>query len=369
MNILFDRQIFYAQRFGGISRYYCELASGLCKLKNFNISVCAPLHTNEYLQHCKFPYGAASYFNYQFRGASRVRNIGRKMLLPIHRLLRPHPDIIHETYYSILPVEQGRIRVLTVYDMIHELYFDEFKHDLGTSIAKLAAVKRADHVICISESTRRDLLNLVNVDPKKISTIYLGQNLISKAISTDFSGPGIRRPYLLFVGKRGGYKNFLRFCKSVASSAYLKTNFDIIAFGGGPLEMSELISLEKMGLRNQVINISGDDDLLIEYYRNASLFVYPSLYEGFGIPPLESMNFDCPVACSNTSSIPEIVGDAGIYFDPSSIDSMRDALERGINDESLRKDLIRKGRERRMQFSWERCVDETAKIYRSLAGC
>jgi glycosyltransferase involved in cell wall biosynthesis len=106
--------------------------------------------------------------------------------------------------------------------------------------------------------------------------------------------------------------------------------------------------------------------LLAKFYIKASVFVYPSLYEGFGIPPLEAMAYKCPVVCSNTSSIPEVVGDAGVYFDPYSIESIRLATERVVESESLINDLIRKGENRLKFFSWDKCANETLKVYKSL---
>ncbi len=114
----------------------------------------------------------------------------------------------------------------------------------------------------------------------------------------------------------------------------------------------------------RVHHVSGDDAVLAGYYRMASAFVYPSLYEGFGIPPLEAMSFDCPVVCSGVSSIPEVVGNAGEMFDPYDPDSIRMAIERVVSDDALRQTLIARGKERLKLFSWKRCAQETLDIYR-----
>ena len=108
--------------------------------------------------------------------------------------------------------------------------------------------------------------------------------------------------------------------------------------------------------------------MLANYYQSASLFVYPSLYEGFGIPPLEAMSYDCPVACSNTSSIPEVVGDAGFYFNPNSIDSMASVIESALNQSGEIQGKVKIGRERIKMFTWEKCVDKTKEVYLSLSG-
>ena len=116
----------------------------------------------------------------------------------------------------------------------------------------------------------------------------------------------------------------------------------------------------------QVRQLNGDDGVLAALYRQAAMFVYPSLYEGFGIPPLEAMSFNCPVACSNTSSVPEVVGNAAIQFDPLDIDSIANALVRLASDKALRAKLIELGKARVAKFDWEQCAKQTLDVYRAL---
>lgn len=364
MKIVFDSQIFYSQRYGGISRYFSELSAGLARRKDFNVSVIAPFHANEHLRDSEKPLFKGPYFDGQFGSACRFRRWGRKLLFPIQNALNKYADIVHETYYSIDPINSGKFSVVTVYDMIHELFPEQFSDNDLTSKAKKAAISRADHVICISESTRQDLIRLLGISPSKISIIYLGHSL-NKRQQANLT---IEKPYLLYVGQRGGYKNFQLFCRAFANSSIIKKCFDIVAFGGGAFNYSEQTMLNELGLIAQAHHVVGGDDLLKAYYQGAALFVYPSLYEGFGIPPLEAMSFDCPIACSNTSSIPEVVGEAGIYFDPYSVDSMTYALEHALQSSDFCAQLISKGRERIKLFSWERCVNETADVYKSVAG-
>jgi glycosyltransferase involved in cell wall biosynthesis len=174
-------------------------------------------------------------------------------------------------------------------------------------------------------------------------------------------------PFLLYVGNRGGYKNFLRLLEAYGASPQLKTGYKLICFGGGAFQADELKTMQTLGLDSgQVTQLGGDDQLLAKLYERASAFIFPSLYEGFGIPPLEAMSHDCPVVCSNTSSIPEVVGDAGEYFDPADADSMREAIERVVTSDNHRKLLISKGRARLKYFSWDRCAVETLDIYMRL---
>jgi glycosyltransferase involved in cell wall biosynthesis len=284
-------------------------------------------------------------------------------------LLAKNPDIVHETYFSPYRLGSRRARrVLTIYDMIHEKFPASFPFSNKTSQYKALAVNRADHIICISESTRRDALEILGIPPEKSSVIYLGFDLMGAASAPNKTPTCLaRKPFLLYVGNRGGYKNFLRLLQAYGASPQLRSEYDLICFGGGAFLAEELETMRKLGLNSgQISQLGGDDRLLAQLYEHASAFVFPSLYEGFGIPPLEAMSHDCPVVCSNTSSIPEVVGDAGEYFDPVDIDNMRTAIERVVGSESHQKQLIEKGHERLKSFSWDRCAAETLDVYKNL---
>ena len=121
--------------------------------------------------------------------------------------------------------------------------------------------------------------------------------------------------------------------------------------------------IRRVSLADRVQQFGGSDAMLANCYRHAALFVYPSRYEGFGIPPLEAMSLDCAVACSNTTSLPEVVGDAAACFDPSDAGAMRETLERTLGSASTLESLVARGRLQCAKFSWERCAKETVGIY------
>jgi glycosyltransferase involved in cell wall biosynthesis len=276
-------------------------------------------------------------------------------------------DVLHETYFSPFRVAPLNTKVvLTVYDMIPELFSNDTQKSIRSKKTKARAVARADHVICISEQTKQDLIKILNVDPSKISVVHLGFTLTQSSGQTHLNIKPLR-PFLLYVGHRGGYKNFEGLLKAYASSSELVNRFDLLCFGGGPFTNQEIERIKGFGINpNQIYQVSGDDSILAAYYKAASVFVYPSLYEGFGIPPLEAMSFDCPVVCSNTSSIPEVVGNAAEMFDPTNTESIITAIEHVVNNELYRENLIELGRERIKQFSWERCARQTLDIYRKI---
>lgn len=375
MKIAYDSQIFCAQVYGGVSRYFCEIAPRIAKISDVQVSITAPMHINAYLAHV--PPGIVSGFRApdtdRFQTSHgvnypRLALRGLGLIMGDWMLRAMKPDIVHETYFAPYRLGSRRARrVLTIYDMIHEKFASSFPHADKTARYKALAAARADHVICISESTRRDAIEVLGLPPEKTSVIYLGFDLMGDA--TTHSNPVLpeNEPYLLYVGNRGGYKNFIRLLEAYGTSPTLKAQYRLICFGGGDFRADESIAMQKLGLKSgQVMQLGGDDKLLGKLYTQASAFIFPSRYEGFGIPPLEAMSHDCPVVCSNTSSIPEVVGDAGEYFDPADTDSMRMAIERVVTSDSHRKLLIGKGRERLKNFSWDRCAAETLAIYKTL---
>ncbi|HEV8327380.1 MAG TPA: glycosyltransferase family 1 protein [Nitrospiraceae bacterium] len=376
MKIAYDSQIFCAQTYGGVSRYFCEIASRIAKEPGVQVCITAPMHINAYLAHV--PPGIVSGFRapktdcFQTNcGANypRLALRGLGLLMGDWMLHAMKPDIVHETYFSPYRLGARRARrVLTIYDMIHEKFAPSFPHADKTARYKALAAERADHVICISESTRRDAIEILELPFDKTSVIYLGFDLMNTAgARVEELVLPTRGPFLLYVGKRGGYKNFLRLLEAYGASPQLKAGYKLICFGSGAFHADELKTMQTVGLDSgQVMQLGGDDKLLAKLYERASAFIFPSLYEGFGIPPLEAMSYDCPVVCSNTSSIPEVVGDAGEYFDPADTESMRAAIERVVTSDSHRKLLIAKGRARLKYFSWDCCAIETLDIYRKL---
>ena len=143
-------------------------------------------------------------------------------------------------------------------------------------------------------------------------------------------------------------------------------NLCVICAGGGKFNFKELEIFSSLNITNQITQYTLGDNALASLYQNAQLFVYPSLYEGFGIPILESFACQCPLLCSNTSSLPEVAGDGACYFDPYSEESMRNSITTVLGDECLQDELRQKGAVRLKQFSWKKTAIETKKIYESV---
>jgi glycosyltransferase involved in cell wall biosynthesis len=253
--------------------------------------------------------------------------------------------------------------------MIHELFADQFSPRDPTSADKRRSVREADRVLCISQNTANDLMRLFGVPAEKIAVTYLGfSDVFTEPPPAGETSPH-DRPYLLYVGHRGGYKNFRATLQAYADSPSLREQFDLVTFGGFLLGEEERLLAKSLGLApTQLRRLAGSDADLARAYRHARVFVYPSLYEGFGIPPLEAMSAGCVVACADTSSIPEVVGDAAATFDPSDVGSIRRTMEQACFDEALRHRLVQGGRERVGAFSWDRCARDTVQAYRTTLG-
>jgi len=373
VKVLFDAQVFCSQEFGGISRYFCGLAKSLAEVPDVQPRILAPLYINSYLEGLPSEIVRGYRMRYLTRAALPMRAFSVLTGALLERTARP--DIIHRTYYYPVPAAPRSARtVLTVYDMIHEKFPLEFSAGDPVARWKAKAVAKADHVICISNQTRQDLLSLCDISTEKVSVIHLGftplDGFATYESPADFRSRklGADVPYLLYVGSRSRYKNFSGLLAAYASSPQLHRNFRLLCFGGGAFTGAERSMIERHDATDEVVQIGGSDAVLAECYRNATLFVYPSLYEGFGIPPLEAMSLGCPVACSNASSILEVVGDAAVTFDATHPQAIRATLECALDSQAKMDTLIEKGKERCLQFSWRRCAEDTAKIYRKAIG-
>jgi len=367
LRVLYDHQIFDSQLQGGISRYFCELLTRLHGRQGVQVTLGALLSNNVYLREAR--YKAPRPF---FPGVRALRKGGH--LTAVNRwhtrrlLRRGDLDLFHPTYYDPAFLEDlgDRPFVLTVHDMVHELFPGLFADDDPTRAWKATLVARAAGVIAISESTRRDLVRLLGVPPERVRVIHHAAPALPAPAPARLAGLPAR--YLLFVGQRAGYKNFLPFLGAVAPLLHEEPGLAIACAGWKPFSPAELAAIEGARLTGRVIHLpSPDDAALATLYRHAVAFVYPSRYEGFGLPVVEAFACGCPVVVSATSSLPEVGAEAAAYFDPGDPDSMRATVARVLGDEGLRQDLVERGARRARDFSWDRTAEETLACYRALA--
>lgn len=364
MDITYDFQIFSWQRYGGISRYFYELITRLPKLDDTAVSLFMGFHVNEYaLESCRESFNQFFGVKHQMpAGLSPLLSLANRALFKGFLKSGPH-TIYHPTFYRPLNADFKGKRILTVYDMTHEIYPAYFPGEV-TLDWKHRMIPKADGIICISENTKQDLLRYFGPLDAKIQVIPLANSLHCPVTT----GPIVSRPYVLFVGTRAGYKNFPMLARAFAQVRGLRKDCSLVCFGGGAFTPDELSLFHSLGIEQSVVHYQGADQMLANLYRHASVFVYPTRYEGFGFPPLEAMAYGCPVLVARASSLPEVVGDAGLYFDPTDLDDLCAKLEHLVQSESLRQELVQRGIQRERHFSWDRCAQETFAFYQEISA-
>ena len=279
----------------------------------------------------------------------------------------PAADIVHSTFYLPNGLRRRRVgkRVVSVHDMIPEL-LPSTKRRLDLLTLKERHVREADQVICVSESTKRDLLRVYGDIAAPVHVIHHG-------VSSRFQ-PGLDRVdflperYILFVGHRHQYKDAEVLFRAFARIAQSDYEIDLLCVGGNGLSRQEGLMLEELGIRQRVSQRFLSDDLVAVAYSNAELFVFPSRFEGFGLPALEAMASGAPTILARSTSLPEIGGDAALYFAPGKIDELTECISTVLSDTSISQSLRSHGLDRARTFTWTRSADLTAEVYREAVG-
>jgi len=357
MKILYDYSIFTHQPLGGISRYFINL--DIENKKNIHDSIIlAPIHFNKFLNNYKSYKGI--YIKKFPKYSSKVFSLYNNIIT--NRFTKNFkPDIFHKTYYNdYWPKNFSGKRVLTVYDLIHEKFYKDFNFKLNYR-PKEKSLNNTDLIITISNKTKSDLIKYYNIDSKKIFVTHLGVNSFRGRLDHNI----INKPYILYVGERKRYKNFINLLNAYVVSKKINKSFKLVLFGGGRLCNSELELIKKHKVElNSIIQITGDDRKLSSLYNYSNLFVFPSKYEGFGLPLLEAASKNCPIACSNIAVFKEIMGDTVQYFDPNSVDDIIEKLEQVLFSSTLKKDLTIKASKKLSNYSWSKCAKETLDVYK-----
>lgn len=372
MRIFIDGYIFWIQKVGGINSYWSNLIPKMAEIDK----------NNKFYIYLK-PYSN----NRQIEGISNIKLLKSKSKLPVKeynliedRVIRKYvskikPDIFHSTYYRRLK-HSNIPNIVTVFDTIPELFPQYFPPKIDHIFyIKKETILNANRIIAISQNTKKDLIKIYNLPENKINVIYVGidtkkfrQIQDEKLKNLFMQKYALSKPYFLYVGKRNGYKNFITLLKAFANS-HLKYDFMIVAIGGGSeLSSEEAKIIEKHNLDHSVKFLGAvSTDELILAYNNAVALVMPSIYEGFGLPILEAMSCGCPVLSSNTSSLPEVAGNAALLFNPEGIEDLGYCLEKVI-EPNIRKDFINKGLKRIKFFSWDTIAKEIIAVYKNILG-
>jgi len=292
---------------------------------------------------------------------------------------RARADLLHEPHYVLPPLTRCRT-VVTIHDCIH-LRFPEYLPSRAAfayahAMIRLAA-RKADRVLTVSDASKRDILHYTGVAPEKVVVVHNGLDTRFAAAPDADAIDRVRQrfqldhPFVLYVGNIKPHKNLERLIAAFASMrADGPDGLKLVVIGD---ETSKHPGLRQAVHRHRLdkhVRFFGFQPAatLVTFYRLARAFVFPSLYEGFGLPPLEAMANETPVVTSNLSSLPEVAGDAAVLVDPYDVASIADGIRRAVTDEPLRQELIARGRARAREFSWARAAADTLAVYREVLG-
>ena len=286
-------------------------------------------------------------------------------------------DLVHFPHFNVPVSYKGKF-VVTIHDLILLRYPTRKASTLSAPAYFLkkkayhrvinSAIKKSEKIIAVSEHTKKDVLKNFKINPQKVFVTYEGVDAAEGPLiatpETILQKYGIIRPYILYVGNAYPHKNLDRLVLAFKEAVKKHPGLNLVLAG---TEDYFYKRLKKFVADN---NVSGvifpghiDENHLPSVYREARLYVFPSLYEGFGLPPLEAMARNIPVASSSASCLPEILGNAAFFFDPRGISETAEAIERVLTDNELRKKLIGAGKKQIQKYSWEKMARETLEIY------
>ena len=374
MKILYDYQAFELQKYGGVSNCFTQLIKNMPPDVDIEIGVRET--NNIHLQASGIiviipPKNSICQFikNQSFRGKKRlykdVSNLfpqltsrGRNILYSIGKIKGGDYDVFHPTFYDtyFLPYLENKPFVLTVHDMIPEILYSKKEKQ---AVEKAELVKQAAHIVAVSENTKNDLMNILNVPESKITVIYHG----APKFERDHLKPIVDSPYILYVGSREGYKYFMPMLKCLLNHLEIK-----FVCTGPDFTYKERSFFKENGIRSRMIHVNGDDGMMMNLYSHALCLIFPSIYEGFGMPILEAYKASCPVLLNNKSCFPEIAQDAAMYFDLAENHSnLIQVIESFLTmSDSSKANLLRKQRERLEFFSWEKSSKQLYEVYKSM---
>ena len=359
INIQFDHQAFTMQRFGGISRYFANIQKHLKGNDSFSYDRGILFTNNYYLENEKIQLPNL-YWKIKIKREKKIAKLNQQY--STYSLKNNKYDVFHPTYYNpyFLNVVKKPF-VLTVHDMIYELFPEFFPNDDNIIYYKRLLIEKASHIIAVSESTLADLQRLYKVPDSKVSLIYHGYNATNHYLVPGTTA--LFENYMLYVGDRWIYKNFFRWLEAIAP-LLLKYGINAVCAGGKAFTPSETEIINRLGITDRIFQIQANEAELANLYIIAILFAFPSLYEGFGFPILEAFNNNCLIAMSDTSCFREVGKDAAAYFNPYSIQSIQGVIENLLKESDAAKNSMRRaGQEQLNKFLMQDCMLKTLDIY------
>ena len=373
MRLAFDEQIFAIQQFGGISRLFAELAKQYAgavptETRPTETRPTGETHSGVSLEPMHAPIVNRYILGHpELEQALDVWDAGSPWRALGRFFTRRRPstsvDVLHSTFYLPhgLAGYPGARRIVTVHDMIPEL-LPKTRRRLDFITVKRRYVMSADHVICVSEATRQDLLRCYGPIPTPITVVHHGVDPAFRPGRPRWQDLPDR--YILYVGNRGQYKDAAVLMEAFARFSPAEPDTRLLFVGGGPFTRSERQMLETLGIDRVTQQRSLPDAEMPAAYGQALMCVFPSRFEGFGLPALESMACGTPTLLAAGSSLPEVGGDAAAYFTPGDAGELTASITELARDDAARSELSAAGIERAALFTWERTASNTAEVYR-----
>lgn len=360
MRVALDEQIFAVQRYGGISRLFATLAREYLTADSLGLHL-DPMRAsviNRYLLDDPLLADALGVRAARTELAALGRYLSR-------RPRRSEVDVVHSTFYLPhgLADHPGIPKVMTIHDMIPEL-FPDTRRRLDFLTLKRRYVQKADHIICVSEATRVDLERVYGVPAAPVTVVHHGVDPSFHPGAAHL--PSLPDRYVLFVGNRDGYKDAATLVRAFHGVAQEVPDLTLLFVGGGRLTSAEQKELTRLGLQSRVMQVALTDEDMPSAYAHAEICVFPSRYEGFGLPALEAMSCGTPLVLADASSLPEVGGDAALYFPPGDSVVLAETIRSLIQDGPLRESLSRRGLDRARGFSWAKTAARTADVYRQV---
>ena len=375
MKVLYDYQAFAMQPFGGVSRSFAQLISHLPSDIQYEIAIrrCRNEHLHEMqiapsVKRQQNPFAGFSRFGWGHKASKAYNHFCERQpgqRVSVCALKRGDFDVFHPTFFNPYFLEYLGTKpfVLTVHDLNYEVLHEMIRpRKRDDQIAQRSVLcPRAAHIVAVSENTAADVMKYYHVPEEKITVIYHGAPETHPARSLE---PVFDFSYVLYVGSRSSYKNFSWMLDAL--TPWLRDGAVRLVCTGPEFNAAELKWIQSAGLADKVIHYYANTDELYRLYNHAEMFIYPSLYEGFGIPILEAFANGCPVVLSWASCFPEIAGDAALYFDLNDQASLVSQVEKIMGDDEVRSRLVDAGLKRLQRFSWEKSAGELAAVYRKL---
>jgi len=362
LKVFYDHQIFTEQTYGGISRYFKYLIDGIKNTPDIDYLL-GVLNSNNYYIRDEKQILSNSIFKPLFKTQEKL--IKRNNSYSKYLVKKDDFSICHPTYFNPYFLKYlKKPLVITVHDMTYEALPQYFPSADPLPYFKRLMMDRAEKIIAISETTKADILKHSSIKENKIEVIHHGIDLNPSKYE---HVPDLPEKYLLFVGARWSYKNFHMVADAFKILSVKHPDLKLVLAGGGSLTYGDSEFLMRNNILDKIVQISATDEQLNTLYKKAICFIYPSLYEGFGLPILEAFKNDCPVLLSDSSCFREIAGTAAHYFDPTSIDALTNKIEEIMENNTISLELINAGKKKLFDYPIEKCVSKTIDLYKSIS--